>query len=346
MLTNNRKVPTIAVIGLGNQGEKHLDSILALEKEKLVKLVGLCDVSVKRYLGNKDIPFYSDYRNLYSKLKPDIVIIATPNFLHKKMVIEALNRKIHVIKEKPLAMNYLDAEKLIKTSTDVGKHVLTTQQRFYSPLFLRAKEIIPSLGKIINFSYRFTLNDTVKSWRWDLAKAGGGSWLNMGWHAISITEWLIGDIEAIQLDWKISNRRPWKYKTDHSSFAKIITGNATGSVFLSCAYPRKEESLKIVFPNYTLYLSRSGLKVFNKKSKKIQQNDFKSLNERDMYTLQLRKLFQVLQHNTFDAVADLRTMAIIQAGLNSVNNNSCLAYVEEVTKPRLSHLENNTYAIS
>jgi len=105
------------------------------------------------------------------KAKPEIIVIATPNYLHKQMSLDALSMGIDIIKEKPLAANYRDAYEVLKASQKADKLIATTQQRFFSPLFLKAKTLIPSLGKIINFSYRFTLNDTTKSWRWDLEKA-------------------------------------------------------------------------------------------------------------------------------------------------------------------------------
>lgn len=180
-MNNLKKIPTIGLIGLGNQGRKHLDSILNLQEKKLVKLVGLCDNSMIDFSNIIKTPFYFDYKDLYLKAKPEIILIATPNYLHKQMSLDALHKNIHVIKEKPLATNYLDAYEILKASQRTGKLIAVTQQRFFSPLFIKAKATIPSLGEMISFSYRFTLNDVAKSWRWDLKKAGGGSWLNMGW---------------------------------------------------------------------------------------------------------------------------------------------------------------------
>lgn len=336
-MSNHKKIPTVGLVGLGNQGKKHLDCILDLQGRKLVRLIGLCDTSIKQLPDSIETPFYLDYRDLYSKAKPDIVIIATPNYLHKQMTVDALNKDIHVIKEKPLATNYLDAYEMLKVSQKAGKLLLTTQQRFYSPLFLKAKNIIPSLGKIVSFSYRFTLNDTTRSWRWDLEKAGGGSWLNMGWHAVAIIQWLIGDIDSMGVTWKVNGKREWDYETDHSSFARVVVrDNAIGSIFLSCAYPKKEEVLKIVFSEGILYLSRDTLKVFKRREK--QRNYHSYLDERSIYTAQLEELLKKIRNNNYDQIQDLKTMATIQAGINSVYSKSSLIGVEKICNQR-----NNTF---
>lgn len=336
-MSNCKKIPTIGLIGLGNQGRKHLNSILDLQNQKLVDLVGICDTSIRQVPNTVKTPFYLNYNELYSKAKPDIAIIATPNYLHKKMSLDALNKNIHVIKEKPLATNYLDAYEMVKASQEAGKLLITTQQRFFFPLFLKAKNIIPSLGKILSFSYRFTLNDATKSWRWDLAKAGGGSWLNMGWHAVSVIEWLIGNIDIIDLVWKVNGKREWNYKTDHSSFAKVIVGNAiAGSIFLSCAYSKKEETFKVVFSNGILYLSRDSLRILEK-GKKLK-NYYSTLDEHYIYKEQLKGFLKKIQNNNYNQIKDLRTMSTMQAGINSAYSNSSLIAVGEIYNKR-----NNTF---
>lgn len=319
-MSNSNKILTIGIVGLGNQGKKHLNSILSLQKAKKVRLVGICDISTN-VQDNYTSPFFLDYRDLYSKARPDIVLIATPNYLHKQMTLDALHMGIHVIKEKPLATNYSDAYKMVKVSKNMHRLILTTQQRFFSPLFLKARKIIPSLGKIRSFSYRFTLNDRVKSWRWDLGKAGGGSWLNMGWHAVSMIRWLIGDISTIELNWNVNGRRNWTYKTDHSSFARItVEENIVGTIFLSCVYPKKEETIKIVFSDGILYLSRNNLKIFKKNGKKQVYRHI--TEERNIYTVQLKELLEKIQNNNSDLMNNLRVMTTIQAGINSIHSNS------------------------
>lgn len=320
MNTLTKKVPTIGLIGLGNQGRKHLSSILHLENKKKLKLVGICDVSFEKCTLSK-IPFYTNYKDLYSKAKPDIIVIASPNFLHKKMALDALAKQINVIKEKPLAVNFSDASKIIESSQKFHKHVITMQQRFFSPAFLKAKNVIASNPeKIVSFSYRFTLNDTVKSWYWDYKKSGGGSWLNMGWHAISVIQWLIGDIKTVELDWKINGRREWDYDTDHSSFARVVTkDNIPGTVFLSCVYPKKEEVLKIVFSSRIIYLSRNSLKIITINNTRKEQVYNFTAKEKDIYNLQLEEILKKINSKDHGSLTnDLKIMAIIQAGMDSI----------------------------
>lgn len=326
----------IAIIGLGNQGKKHFDAIKTIEKKGKVQLVGICDINSKI----SGIPVYSDYKRLLAETKPDVVLISTPNYLHKQIVVDALKRKIDVIKEKPLAMSYVDAREMLQAAIEHNSQLITLQQRFYSPLFIKAKKTISSLGKIVSFSYRFTLNDNKNSWYWDLEKAGGGSWLNMGWHAVSVVQWLIGDTTRISLDWKINNKREWDYKTDHSSLAKVEVGkNIVGFLFLSCAFPKKEESLKVVCKKGIVYLSRNELKVYSFAKKRIisEYKDYSEENE--IYFAQLADTIKKINNKKDYLLRDLEKVKIIQAGINSAGNHSAPFQITKIDQS--SNYRNN-----
>jgi predicted dehydrogenase len=316
----DNNVLKIGVIGLGNQGKKHLDALRNLERTNVAKLVAVCD-TIKGLSRIPAVKFYRNYKSLYANIRPDVVIIAVPNYLHKRMVLDALNLGIHVIKEKPIAMNYNEAKEIVLVSQMRKRTVMTMQQRYKMPIYLRAKREISLLGGAEKFSYRFTLNDTIQSWYWDINKSGGGSWLNMGWHAISVINWIVGEIETIQLDLRSRHKRAWKYDTDHSSLAKVLVKkNILGSVFLSCAYPKKEESMKVVCRNGTVYISRGKLRVVKKGGKSLTTvyND----SEEEIYKKQLKHLILTLKRDRYNIQRDVKIMAVIQAGIDSAGYKS------------------------
>lgn len=341
-MNEGKKPLNIALIGVGNQGRKHFDAISALEKKGIVNLVGVCDVSKDICSSDFKRPLFINYKDLFDKTNPEVVIISTPNYLHKQIAFDALRRNIHVVKEKPLAIDYREAQELCKVAKENHRKIITLQQRFYSPNFVLAKNIISRLGKPKKFSYRFTLDDKVKSWRWDLKKAGGGSWLCMGWHAVSTVRWLIGEISLIALDWKVNGRRNWAYKTDHSSLAKVIAGeDIIGSLFLSCAYPRKEETLKIVFPTKSLYLSRGIIKIYDSKNKKLLEKYENLPDEREIYLNQMEKVLEDIENGHYTETEDLKTMAVIEAGVKSLKLGSLPVELKNGEKNYNSYSANN-----
>ena len=95
-----------AIIGLGVIGNVHAQILTARGEE----IVALCDIdpAVAEKAKEKwaeDAEIYTDYREMLEKVKPDVVHICTPHYLHADMVIDALGKNINTLCEKPLCMN-------------------------------------------------------------------------------------------------------------------------------------------------------------------------------------------------------------------------------------------------
>lgn len=305
---------SIGLIGYGKQGSQHFESLLPLIKQHRIQICGICDLLQPGTFQN--IPFFQDYRDLLAEQKPDAVIITTPNYLHQEIGMAALSAGCDIIKEKPLATSYAEGKELTQRAETLDRLVITAQQRFYSPFFQKVKQLIPELGEILDFSYHFTVNDETNSWYWELAKAGGGSWLNMGWHGITILQWLLGPVTDVQLTWNTGGKRNWVYDTDHSSFARLtINQNTTGHVFFSCIYP-KEESLKIVGNNGTILLTREKLKFITSTKVRVYRSFQPTTTA---YVRQYQRIFQQLGTREHRMQADLQTLAVISQGIESLN---------------------------
>ena len=108
-----------ALIGAGWWGMNILREAIA---HRRCQVVGICDVSEQtREVSaeevadlNGDQPRkYNDYRQMLTKEKPEIVIIATPDHWHTKIAVEAMLAGKDVYCEKPLTLT-IDEGKLIE----------------------------------------------------------------------------------------------------------------------------------------------------------------------------------------------------------------------------------------
>ena len=52
-----------------------------------------------------DLPHYTDFARMCDEVKPDLLLISTVDYFHRDYLVEALNRKINCICEKPLCVN-------------------------------------------------------------------------------------------------------------------------------------------------------------------------------------------------------------------------------------------------
>ena len=193
-----------AVVGAGHIGKRHAEMISRNEESELVAIADIrskeeCDAT--RF----EVPFFKSVDELLdSDLAYDVVCVCTPNGLHADQSIKALEKKKHVVCEKPMGLSKDNCEKVIFKSLQMSKQVFCVMQNRYSPPSQWIKSIVED--KIIGDTFMVQLNCY---WNRDerYYKAGGwkgttdldgGTLFTQFSHFIDIMYWLFGDIENIQ----------------------------------------------------------------------------------------------------------------------------------------------------
>jgi len=151
-----------AVIGIGIQGENHIKAYIS---HPLVELVGVCDINEKRL--NEITRRYNiknsfqDYNEMLENLELDLVSVATPDFLHLDPVLSVLDNGINVLVEKPLALRFEDAKKMVDKARDKGVRLFVNFSNRFNPPFAVLKNKVESgeFGKVL-YSY-VRLSDTI-----------------------------------------------------------------------------------------------------------------------------------------------------------------------------------------
>ena len=107
MTTSNTQ---IAVIGAGAMGRNH---IRIISEEPEAQLVAISDVmEAGRGIADQHaVPFFLDAVDMMEEVKPEAVIIVTPNHLHLAAARQAIARGIVPLVEKPISDDLDDAEK-------------------------------------------------------------------------------------------------------------------------------------------------------------------------------------------------------------------------------------------
>lgn len=194
-----------AVIGCGHIGKRHAEMI---KRNPECELVGLIDIQPKEKLNidHFEVPLYSSIESfLQSEVDVDVINIATPNGYHAEHALACLDKKKHVVIEKPMALNKQDAEKVIYNALHVHKHVFAVMQNRYSPPSVWIKSLVESgkLGKIfmVQLNCYWNRDDRyyTKNGNWHGTKElDGGTLFTQFSHFIDILYWLFGDIDNIQ----------------------------------------------------------------------------------------------------------------------------------------------------
>jgi predicted dehydrogenase len=147
---------------------------------------------------------YETVEQLLKSDNVDALVIGTPNFLHAPQAIAALKAGVHVLVEKPMAMNAREAEKMMNASAQSGATLMVAHcWRFDEDVnWLKAQS--KKLGKIIRTKgYGVHSNWGPGGWFTQKVLAGGGALADMGIHALDTARYLLGDPKPVSVHAKI-----------------------------------------------------------------------------------------------------------------------------------------------
>ena len=256
----NQKIK-FAVIGQGHIGKRHAEMV---RRNPDCELVAVCDIKTKTELGLENISeaFYSSIDELLEKEMNnlDVVNICVPNGLHFSFSMKALEFRKHVVIEKPMALNKLDAEAIIFKSLEVSKNVFCVMQNRYSPPSAWLKEVVDS--KILGIVHLVQLNCywnrddryyTKGNWH-GTADMDGGTLFTQFSHFIDIMYWLFGDVQNIKANFKDCNHNQSTAFEDSGFVSFDFINGGMGSLNYSTAVWDKnlESSITILGENGTI----------------------------------------------------------------------------------------------
>ncbi len=150
---------------------------------------------------------YTDFEQMLDEAKPDIFSIATPPDLHCPMALAAIERGIHVLCEKPFAMDADEAKAMHDSASKAGIVAMVDFEFRYLPArtFLRRLLRQKYVGKIrmvdfmIHFGWRSRSDDVAWNWWSDRAR-GGGVLGALGSHAVDSMRLWMGQPKRVVCD--------------------------------------------------------------------------------------------------------------------------------------------------
>jgi len=193
-----------AVIGQGHIGRRHAEMV---RRNPETELIAVCDILPREKLGLNALneKFYASAEEML-KAHPEVEVvnICSPNGLHAKHALMAIESGKSVVVEKPMALHRQDCEQILSSALQRQKQVFCVMQNRYSPPSVWLKEIVDK--KIIGDIYMVQLNCY---WNRDeryYKKGGwkgtqdldGGTLYTQFSHWIDLLYWMFGDITDIQ----------------------------------------------------------------------------------------------------------------------------------------------------
>lgn len=181
----SERIYGLAIVGFGGMGNWHREFIQNLDR---INVVGIYDIkeSRRQYAKDNNIYAYESLEEALNDEKVDIVLVATPNDLHKEISIKALRAGKNVVCEKPAMMNSTELEEVMDISKETGKLFVVHQNRRWDEDFLTIKKIYDEklLGDIYNIESRVHGSRGIPGdWRQE-KEHGGGMLLDWGVHIL------------------------------------------------------------------------------------------------------------------------------------------------------------------
>jgi predicted dehydrogenase len=263
----------LGIIGIGTIGSFHISNIKQLSNCKLTAICDIDPAALERHKENAgDAAHFNTSEELLDSGLVDGVIIATPHYFHVPIAMEAIKRGIHVLVEKPIAVQKSQAEEFVKLCKENPKIIASAMfclRRM--PANMKLKSLIDSgeLGTIRRINWIITnWFRTQKyydsgTWRATWSGEGGGVLLNQCPHQLDLMQWFFGMPEKITAsvffgkyhDIEVEDEVSaiFEYADGKTAIFVTSTGEAPGTNRLEIAAERG----KVILENDTLYFYRN-----------------------------------------------------------------------------------------
>ena len=193
-----------ALIGCGRISTNHVKAVI----NNKLEFAAVCDivpehmeaVLEKNGLQNdSSIKRYTDYKRMIEEIRPELVGIATESGLHAEIALYCIDHGIHVIIEKPMAMNMSDANEIVRRSEEKGVKVSACHQNRFNVAVQEMRKALEQgrFGKISHGSIHVRWNRgkayyEQAPWRGTWAQ-DGGALMNQCIHGIDLLRWMMGN---------------------------------------------------------------------------------------------------------------------------------------------------------
>ena len=217
----------VGFIGAGGIAHNHMK---LLERVGGNKVVAASDVSQatldkrKEEFGVEHL--YTDYKAMLAEQAKnlDAVSICTPNGLHAENSIAASEAGLHVMVEKPMAMDAEEGQRMIDAAKAAGKELIVGFQWRFHPNTKLIRDMLDAgtLGDIMYVRVQALRRRGIPNWgvfgRKDLQ--GGGPMIDIGVHALEMAHYMMGTPTPTTV-----TGNTWTYMGDKPSDVKSVWPN-------------------------------------------------------------------------------------------------------------------------
>jgi len=194
----------VGLIGVGNIGTAaYLKNITSGEVPGM-EITAVCDIDPERRKFVADnyegIKIFEDYHDLLECGIIDLVVVAVPHYSHPTIAIDAFEKGLNVLVEKPAGVYTKQVLEMNEAAKKSGKFFGIMYNQRTNPVYKKLRQLIKEghLGNIKRVNW--TVTDWYRpqgyhdsgTWRSTWKDEGGGALINQNPHQLDLWQWLFG----------------------------------------------------------------------------------------------------------------------------------------------------------
>jgi UDP-N-acetylglucosamine 3-dehydrogenase len=127
------------VIGVGSMGRNHARVYAELEEVKLVAVADLDHPRAEQVASHFGARAYGNHVAMLETERPDLASVVVPTRQHFKVARDAIQRGVHVLVEKPIALTVAEGQEMIRLAEQYGVMLSVGHIERFNPAIIELK---------------------------------------------------------------------------------------------------------------------------------------------------------------------------------------------------------------
>lgn len=248
-------------IGTGGIAQGHMDRLSQIEG---VQNVAFCDVQLERAqkaaekFGGRA---YDDFSKMLDAEDLNAVFIGVPPFAHGDIELACCAKGLHMLIEKPIAIDCAMAKPILKAVEDSGVVTAVAYKYRWDDHVIKAKEMLQ--GRTLGLVWGNFWGSLPGAPWWRVQEQSGGQMVEQTTHIVDMARYFAGDVVSVQA---FGTHQVMHTKVENCNVADAATANlvfangAVGNISNTCMLEGwGQSSCRVMAEGFTLLVQGNSL---------------------------------------------------------------------------------------